>query len=76
MLLYVVQHQLFSIVEQKMAVSPGRFTSKHTIWLANRLKKQRLKQSQPSCKRRRLELKAARLSKEAARNILEGNNLV
>lgn len=57
-----------------MAVSPGRFTSKHTIWLANRLKKQRLKQSQPSCKRRRLGLKAARLSKEAARNILEGES--
>ncbi|XP_062621019.1 uncharacterized protein LOC134282637 [Saccostrea cucullata] len=57
-----------------MALSPGNFTMKHTIRLANKLKRKRLMQSLPSTKRRRLELKAARLSKEAARNVLEGQS--
>lgn len=55
-----------------MALSPGGFTMKHTIRLANKLKRKRLTQSLITTKRRRLELKASRLSKEAARNVLEG----
>ncbi|XP_061172640.1 uncharacterized protein LOC133191040 [Saccostrea echinata] len=57
-----------------MALSPGNFTMKHTIRLANKLKRKRLMQSLPTTKKRRLELKAARLSKEAARNVLEGQS--
>lgn len=53
-------------------MSPGRFTVKYTTKLANALKRKRLLQAQRSAKRRRLELKSERLSKDATQSVLEG----
>uniref|UniRef100_A0A8W8P0H3 Exonuclease domain-containing protein n=1 Tax=Magallana gigas TaxID=29159 RepID=A0A8W8P0H3_MAGGI len=53
-------------------MSPGRFTVKYTTKLANSLKRKRLLQAQRSAKRRRLELKSERLSKDATHSVLEG----
>lgn len=45
---------------------------KHTVRLANKLKRKRLQLCQRSAKRRRLELKAERLAKDASQSVLEG----
>lgn len=56
-------------------LSPGRVTEKWTSKLARKLKRQRLAQAQRSVKRRRLELKNERSTKDASQSVLEGNIL-
>lgn len=51
------------------------FTEKWTSKLARKLKRQRLAQAQRSVKRRRLELKNERSTKDASQSVLEGNIL-
>lgn len=53
-------------------MSPGRFTVKYTTKLAQSLKRKQLRLAQRSAKRRRLELKNERLSKDATQSVLEG----
>ncbi|XP_061177704.1 uncharacterized protein LOC133186481 [Saccostrea echinata] len=53
-------------------MSPGRFTIQYATKLAQSLKRKRLRQAQQSAKRRRLELKSERLSKDASQMVLEG----
>uniref|UniRef100_K1P7T1 Mutator-like transposase domain-containing protein n=1 Tax=Magallana gigas TaxID=29159 RepID=K1P7T1_MAGGI len=60
-------------LNKKLALSPGLFTTTHTVRLANKLKLKRLQQSQQSMKRRRLKLKSKKLSTDASQSVLEGD---
>ena len=64
--------QMFSQLNKRCHMSPGKFTEKYTTKLARKLKRQRLAQAQKSVKRRRLELKKTRISKQATQSVLEG----
>ncbi|XP_062566154.1 uncharacterized protein LOC134228511 [Saccostrea cucullata] len=59
-------------LNRRCQLSPGRFTEKLTSKLARKLKRQRLAQAQKSVKRRRLQLKNERTSKDATQSVLEG----
>ncbi|XP_061174897.1 uncharacterized protein LOC133184042 [Saccostrea echinata] len=61
------------LLNKNCCLSPGTFTRKHTIKLANKLKRKRLLQRSSKYKRRRLELRANRSSRNAVKTVLEGD---
>ncbi|KAK3090923.1 hypothetical protein FSP39_015740 [Pinctada imbricata] len=60
-------------LNERLAMSPGRFTIKHTQSLESKLKMKRLSQSSRSSKRRRLELKIQRAAKDTTQSVLEAD---
>lgn len=56
-------------------MSPGTYTIRHMRRKDRKMQRKRLRVGQPDVKRRRLELKAERQSKNASQSVLEGTFL-
>lgn len=56
-------------------MSPGTYTIRHMRRKDRKMERKRLRVGQPDVKRRRLELKAERQSKNASQSVLEGTFL-
>ncbi|XP_056006937.1 DNA polymerase III PolC-type-like [Ostrea edulis] len=60
-------------VNKRLSMSPGRYTIKRSRILQSKLKWKRLQQAKRSTKRRRLELKSERSTKDATQSVLEAD---
>lgn len=71
--MYMLKYLTFLLVANKScSVSPGTYTIRHMRRKDRKMQRKRLRVGQPDVKRRRLELKAERQSKNASQSVLEG----